>query len=215
MDKKVYSTGYTIEWKHKRENSINLVVENKITKATKDSTLAEEIHDSGSRFYAGEYSGLNKNSPHIELEKINNSLKSKGTILNDSNKIKKHIELKSGKRIVKGSEKTVNRNSGKPQLHPLALLGFALSLVSLIVMVVTLPFYILSAYGIITTIIVLEFVALEMVPSLLAAALEIIAIIQINDSPSEWNGRGLAIAGIVLAMITLVIGAAILASLLV
>jgi hypothetical protein len=191
VKKRVYLSGYHVEW-FKNKKQSNTASVNK-----KSQVYAEELK-------------LSKES-HVEVKKLTDGSvqENKGLLASAANQqvfqpkyfkggsypkktltligLEKQAKPSYNNRYKKRVEK-VSANGDEPKMNGMALTGFISSMLG----------------------IVLSFFLIGIVIGIVATVFSAIGLGKINKEPTKWKGKGLAIAGLVLGIIEIVVSIAVL-----
>ena len=181
IDKRVYSSGYYISWhKSKTKNEQQNIVNNK------KSNQKEQENNFSAENQSEEISSVTSQSDNITASANENLIIEKNitpTITNQESKLESYNNSISfsafKKEFKKGTSSIIRSNKTYgASMNGLAVAGFICSIVGIIV------------FGLILGVV--------------AIILSGIGLSKINKDPINWNGKGLAIAGIIIGILDII-----------
>lgn len=194
MEKRVYMSGYHIEWNKSKHNSESKEI------ASNDNGKQAEQNQIGTVVQVENESNTVENSATVSEDNITASVDNHQLILPEkeklnlfsSQKVKTADEEKQTKPSLKSEfkkgAKMILANGDEPKKNGMAIAGFVCSLVGLFL------------FGFITGVLAIIFSA--------------IGLGKIKKDPSKWEGKGMAIAGLIIGIVDIIAWVLILALLL-
>ena len=184
IDKRVYTSGYHVEWKNDKHQSARHEAVNSYTKSSVEKvelSIPEKSTEMSDRVDSSVTTSVSNNTS-TQKAQHNSSNKISGV-----SSVSKDQVAKTSKGGVRKEEGNARRHGDGPKMNPFALVGFILFMLSLLPIVVSILFW---PVGLI---------------------LSIIGLVQINRNPDKWRGKGLAKAVIIIAIIELLLALLIIA----
>ena len=178
MEKRVYMSGYHIDWKNgKRNSNKQELVSNDNVKQTEQNQIVS-VEQS-------ENENTVDNSPTVTDDNITASADNQQIILPKKEKINllsshkvKTADEESFKSEFKKGAKMILANADEPKTNGMALTGFICSLVGLFLFPFPFPF--------------------------LAIIFSAIGLEKIKEDPTKWKGKKMAIAGLIIGIVEIV-----------
>ena len=184
MDKRVYTSGYHVEWKKDRQESARHEAVNNYTTSSLEKVevnLPEKSTEMSDRV---DSSVTTSGSNNTSTQKAQHNSSNKISVVSS---ISKDQTDQNTKVMVGQAKGNARRHGDGPKMNPFALIGFILFMLSLLPIVVSILFW---PVGLIFS---------------------IIGLVQINRNPDRWRGKGLAKAVIIIAIIELLLALLIIA----
>jgi len=179
MEKRVYMSGYHIDWKNGKRNS------NKQELVSNDNVKQTEQNQIVSVEQSENENNTVDNSPTVTDDNITASADNQQIILPKKEKINllsshkvKTADEESFKSEFKKGAKMILANADEPKTNGMALTGFICSLVGLFL------------FGFILGVLAIIFSA--------------IGLGKIKKDPTKWKGKGMAIAGLIIGIVDIV-----------
>lgn len=176
VEKKQYSSGYYIQWHHHAKDAVAKKnnPNNSIQKSQdSDATMVEGVEENAKE----ETITASADQSDQQMNQLKSVLDEKLTATDEVKQPAPITQFKS--EFKKGAKRILEHQAAKSAtMNGLALAGFIVSLVGLVV------------FGIVL--------------GILAIILSGIGLYRVNQDPINWNGKGLAIAGIIIGILDIV-----------